>query len=122
MPAKKQVTTKKAPGLSAPVFSLAGTAVGNVSLPKETFGAKVNEKLLAQAVRVYSTNQKVMPGSTKKRGEVHGTTAKMYKQKGTGRARHGAKTAPIFVGGGVAFGPKPRKIQLHLPPKMKRQR
>lgn len=111
---------KKLSGLSVPVYSLAGRASGNLSLPKEIFGVKVNEKLLAQAMRVYTTNQKTLPGSTKTRGEVRGSTAKIYRQKGTGRARHGAIRAPIFVGGGITFGPKYRKVRLDLPKKMKK--
>ncbi len=59
-------------------------------------------------VVAYRANRRTGSASTKTRGEVSGTTKKMYKQKGTGNARHGAKTAPIFVGGGVAFGPRPR--------------
>ena len=66
------------------------------------------------------SNQKTHPGSTKTRGEVKGSTAKIYRQKGTGRARHGAIRAPIFVGGGITFGPKPRKASLNLPQKMKK--
>lgn len=115
-----RVKTKKTSGLSIPVYSLTGRAVGTLSLPKEFFGQKVNKKLLAQAVRVYSTNQKILPGSTKTRGEVEGSTAKIYRQKGTGRARHGSIRAPIFVGGGIVFGPKPRKVRLELPQKMKK--
>lgn len=110
---------KKVVGLSAPVFSLAGVNAGSLVLPKEIFGVKVNKKLLAQAARVYAFNQKIITASTKTRGQVKGTTAKIYSQKGTGRARHGAKTAPIFVGGGIAFGPKPRKVSLELPKKMR---
>lgn len=106
--------------LSVPVYSLAGRASGTLSLPKEIFGQKVNQKLLAQALRVYMTNQKTLPGSTKTRGEVRGSTAKIYRQKGTGRARHGAIRAPIFVGGGIVFGPKYRKVRLDLPKKMKK--
>lgn len=129
MPVKKKVSkvSKVSKGqktrgisLSIPVYSLAGRAAGTLSLPKEIFGAKVNEKLLAQAVRVYMTNQKNLTASTKTRGEVRGSTAKIYRQKGTGRARHGAIRAPIFVGGGIVFGPKPRKVRLDLPKKMKR--
>lgn len=56
----------------------------------------------------YRANRRTGSANTKTRGEVRGTKKKMYKQKGTGNARHGAKTAPIFVGGGVVFGPKPR--------------
>ncbi len=106
--------------LSVPVCSLAGRAAGNLSLPKEFFGAEVNKKLLAQALRVYTTNQKSLTGNTKTRGEVEGSTAKIYRQKGTGRARHGAIRAPIFVGGGITFGPKERKVRLDLPQKMKK--
>ncbi|MBI2040017.1 50S ribosomal protein L4 [Candidatus Microgenomates bacterium] len=118
----EQVTkpTRKASGLPVPVFSLTGRAAGTMNLPKETFGAKVNKKLLAQAVRVYMANQKKFTASTKTRGEVRGSTAKVFRQKGTGRARHGAIRAPIFVGGGIVFGPKPRKVKLNLPKKMRR--
>jgi len=120
--AKKAIvgSRKTVSALSVPVYSLAGRASGTLALPKEIFGVKVNKKLLAQAVRVYSTNQKHLPGSTKTRGEVEGSTAKIYRQKGTGRARHGAVRAPIFIGGGITFGPKPRKIRLSLPQKMKK--
>src|SRR3989344_9213810 len=91
-----------------------------MALPKEIFGQEVNKKLLAQALRVYMTNQKTFTASTKTRGEVRGSTAKIYRQKGTGRARHGAIRAPIFVGGGITFGPHPRKVRLNLPQKMKK--
>ncbi|PJC54772.1 MAG: 50S ribosomal protein L4, partial [Candidatus Levybacteria bacterium CG_4_9_14_0_2_um_filter_35_21] len=84
------------------------------------FGAKINKVLLAQAVRVYLANQRKGTHSTKTRGEVEGSTAKIYRQKGTGRARHGSKRAPIFVKGGVVFGPKPRDYSLKLPKKMRR--
>ncbi len=106
--------------LSVPVYSLVGNAAGTLALPKEFFGQKVNKNLLSQAIRVYATNQKVLLGSTKTRGEVEGSTAKIFRQKGTGRARHGAVRAPIFVGGGIALGPKPRKVMLALPKKMKK--
>lgn len=124
MPVKKVVakptTAKRSSGLSVPAYSLAGRSSGTMSLPKEIFGVKVNEKLLAQAIRVYMTNLKTFTASTKTRGEVRGSTAKIYRQKGTGRARHGAIRAPIFVGGGIVFGPKPRKVRLDLPKKMKK--
>lgn len=125
MPAKiaKKIVKEKAvvkPAKNSVVmYDLSGKEAGSLSLPEKIFYAKVNKPLLAQALRVYRANQKLKPGSTKTRGEVHGTTAKMYRQKGTGRARHGAKTAPIFVGGGIAFGPKPRITRLDLPKKMK---
>ena len=113
-------TPKRAVGLSAPVYSLSGRVSGTLSLPKEIFGKEVNKKLLAQALRVYSTNQKIFTGSTKTRGEVEGSTAKIFRQKGTGRARHGSIRAPIFVGGGIVFGPRPRSVRLDLPKKMKK--
>ena len=121
MPVKKVVTRTKASGLLVPVYSLAGRAAGTMTLPKEIFGREVNKTLLAQALRVYMTNQKTFTGYTKTRGEVVGSTAKIWRQKGTGRARHGAITAPIFVGGGIVFGPKPRKVRLNLSQKMKKQ-
>lgn len=124
MPASKKSTAKRLPStassLSVPVYTLAGRSAGTLSLPKEIFGVKVNKKLLSQAVRVYSTNKKHLTGSTRTRGEVEGSTAKIYRQKGTGRARHGAIRAPIFVGGGITFGPKPRRVRLSLPKKMKK--
>lgn len=106
--------------LIVPVYSLAGKEDGTLELPKEVFGGKVNKTLLAQAMRVYVSNKKEFTGSTKTRGEVNATTKKAYNQKGTGGARHGAKSAPIYVGGGIAFGPKPRKVKLDLPKKMKK--
>ncbi len=113
-------TIKKNDKMTVPVYSLVGKETGTLKLPKEIFGVKVNKQLLAQALRVYMTNQKNMTASTKTRGEIKMTTAKWFKQKGTGRARHGAKSAPIFVGGGVAFGPRPRNVRLALPQKMKK--
>ncbi len=113
----KKVATVK--GFAIPAYTFAGTE-SSLDVPKEVFGQKVNTKLLAQAIRIYMTNEKNRTASTKNRGEVHGTTHKMYRQKGTGRARHGAATAPIFVGGGVAFGPRPRVVRLDLPKKMKK--
>lgn len=91
-----------------------------MSLPKEIFGAPINKQLLSQAIRVYQANQKQFTASTKTRGEINLTTAKVYRQKHTGRARHGARSAPIFVGGGIAFGPRPRKVTLGLSQKMKK--
>lgn len=79
--------------------------VSEVKLPKNIFGSKVNLSLMAQAVRVYLSNKRQGNAKTKTRSEVAFTTKKIWKQKGTGKARHGAKSAPIFVKGGVAHGP-----------------
>lgn len=118
---KAEVGSRKSGSpLSVPVYSLLGKESGILDLPKEIFGVKVNKPLLSQALRVYSTNIKTLLGSTKDRGEVEGSTAKIFRQKGTGRARHGAIRAPIFVGGGIVFGPKPRNVRLDLPKRMKK--
>ncbi|MEK7517203.1 MAG: 50S ribosomal protein L4 [Patescibacteria group bacterium] len=112
-------TPAKKPGLVVDVFDVKGKAVGKVTLPSEIFGAKINKELLSQAVRVYLANQRMGTAKTKDRGEVHGTTRKVWQQKGTGRARHGSRRAPIFVHGGVAFGPRPHDFSLKLSKKMK---
>lgn len=110
----------KTSGLSVSMFALTGKEAGTLDLPKEIFGAEVNQALLAQALRVYMNNQKGHHSHTKTRGEVEGSTRKIYRQKGTGRARHGAVRAPIFVGGGIALGPKSRITIMDLPKKMKK--
>ncbi|MBI4080208.1 MAG: 50S ribosomal protein L4 [Candidatus Levybacteria bacterium] len=115
------VAAKKETGITANVLDVQGKVVGKVTLPSSIFGSKVNNILIAQAVRVYLANQRRGTASTKSRGEVDLTTAKWYRQKGTGRARHGAKSAPIFVKGGVAFGPKPHDFSLKMPQKMKQR-
>jgi large subunit ribosomal protein L4 len=107
-------------GLKIDVFDLKGKVVEKADLPKEIFGVKVNNSLMAQAVRVYLANQRRGTVSTKTRGEVQGSSAKIYRQKGTGRARHGSKRAPIFVHGGLVFGPKPKDYSLAFPKKMRR--
>jgi large subunit ribosomal protein L4 len=111
---------KKTGGLTADVYNAQGKVVSKLPLPKEIFGAKVNDKLMAQAVRVYLANQRSGSASVQTRSEVSGTTKKVWRQKGTGRARHGSRKAPIFVGGGIAFGPRPRDFSLKMPQKMRK--
>lgn len=106
--------------LAADVYNTEGKIVKKILLPKEIFGAKINPILLTQTVRVYLANQRQGTHSTKTRGVVSGSTRKIYRQKGTGRARHGDIKAPIFIGGGIAHGPKPRDYSLELPRKMRR--
>lgn len=106
--------------LTVPSYSLTGKEVGKLDLPKDIFGVKVNKPLLTQALRVYFNNQLAHYSNTKTRGEVEGSTKKVYRQKGTGGARHGGIRAPIYVGGGIALGPKYRKVNLNLPDKMKK--
>lgn len=118
--AKPAEAKTSAKGLKADIFDIKGKMVGSISLPSEVFGVKINNQLLAQAVRVYLANQRKGTASTKTRGEVQGSTRKIYKQKGTGRARHGSIRAPIFVKGGIVFGPKPRDYSLKFSKKMKK--
>ena len=79
--------------------------LSTITVSDEVFGSKANEQLLSQAIRVYLSNKRQGTSKVKTRGEVTGSRRKIWKQKGTGNARHGAKSAPIFVGGGVAHGP-----------------
>ena len=108
-------------GLTVEVLDTKGKSTGTVDLPKEIFGVAINKGLIAQAVRVYLANQRRGTVSTKTRGEVQGSSRKIYRQKGTGRARHGSIRAPIFVHGGLVFGPKPRDYSLVLPQNMRRK-
>ena len=85
------------------------------------FEQDLNLNLLAQAVRIYNDRLHPGRGKTKTRGEVSASTRKIYRQKGTGHARHGANSAPIFVGGGIAQGPRGIKRELVLPEKMRRK-
>lgn len=118
VPAPK--ATSKVGSLKIDVLDTAGKVVETVELPKEVFGAKINSVLMAQAVRVYLANQRLGTASTKTRSEVDGSTRKIYRQKGTGRARHGGVRAPIFVKGGIAHGPKPRDYSLSLSKSMRK--
>lgn len=118
MPVAMQKGTKKS-SHTIDVFDITGKVVGSISLPENIFHAKVNPVLMAQAVRVYLANQRQGDASTLSRNEVSGSTRKIYRQKGTGRARHGSKKAPIFVHGGIAHGPKPKDYSLHLSKNMR---
>jgi large subunit ribosomal protein L4 len=123
---KKTTATKKQPAKTPDiheiaVYTLLGKKDGTVSVSDILMKAKINEQLLVQAVRVYQANTHQGTQSTKTRGEVAGSTRKIYRQKGTGKARHGANKAPLFVGGGIAFGPKPRNLGLQIPQKMRRR-
>lgn len=120
---KKSVkaVVKKTTGLAIPVYDISGKEKRVLDLPKEAFSIVVKPQLLAQAVRVYQFNQRQGTASTKTRGEVVGSTRKIYRQKGTGRARHGDIKAPIFVGGGIVGGPKPKDYSLDINKKQKRK-
>ena len=102
-----------------PVMNTAGAEVAQVELPADIFEAKINIGLMHQAFVRQLANARQGTHSTLSRGQVRATGAKWYRQKGTGRARHGAQSAPIFVGGGLAFGPKPRDYTKKMPKKMR---
>jgi len=102
------------------VLNQTGREIGTVDLPASIFEANVNRDLMHQALVRQMANARRGTHNTKTRAEVNRTTAKWYRQKGTGRARHGSKKAPIFVGGGVAHGPKPRSYRKDMPRKMRR--
>ena len=104
--------------IKAPVYTIKGTKTGEMALPKE-FEQKINLPLLAQAVYVYEERAHVGLRKTKTRSEVNRTSKKVYKQKGTGGARHGSRRANLFVGGGVALGPRPVKRILNLTANLK---
>ena len=91
-----------------------------MTVSDKIFGAKINQNLMAQAVRVYLANQRLANAQTNRRGDVKVTKAKVWRQKGTGRARHGSRNAPLFVGGGKAHGPTgTQNYTLKFPQKMK---
>ena len=87
------------------VTSLDGKSAGSIALPDEVFGLEPRADIIQRMVRYQLSKRQAGTHKTKMRGEISATTKKMYKQKGTGRARHGAKSAPQFRGGGRAFGP-----------------
>lgn len=102
-----------------PQYSIKGEMKSDV-VASEIFSQSVSPKLIAQYVRMHQTNDRQGTASTKTRGEVGGSTKKIYKQKGTGRARHGSKKAPIFKGGGIVGGPKPKTYRLLMNKKQKK--
>lgn len=121
---KQNKTTKATPKktkLTLGVVDMSGKASGTVDLPEALFAAKINKDLLEQAIYIHRTNQRRGTVAQKTRGEINASTRKIYRQKGTGRARHGALSAPIFVGGGVTFATKPRNFDKKLSKKMRLQ-
>jgi large subunit ribosomal protein L4 len=118
---KSKATKKESNNLEIALFDLTGKETKKITLPTELFSEEYNAPLMAQYLRVYSQNQRQGNASAKKRSEVVGTTKKVYRQKGTGNARHGSRKAPIFVGGGVTFGPKPRDYSLSMNKKQRRK-
>ena len=102
------------------VIDITGKETSTVNLEDKVFNSNVNRNLLLQYIRVFLANKRQGTSSTKTRGEVSGGGKKPWKQKGTGRARHGSSRSPIWAGGGISHGPKPVDWSLSLPKKMKK--
>ena len=102
------------------LFDRTGASVGSVDLSDELFAAPVNAAVLHQVVTAQLAGRRLGTHDTRTRGEVRGGGRKPYRQKGTGRARQGSRTAPHYRGGGAVFGPHPRSYEQWLPRKMKR--
>jgi large subunit ribosomal protein L4 len=105
---------------SATVYNMDGEVVTEVELNPSVFGVPVNEAVLHQVVTVQLLNRRQGNASTKTRSQVSGSTKKLYRQKGTGRARQGSIRAPHRRGGGVVFGPHPHAYHATVPRKMRR--
>ena len=102
------------------LYDRTGASVGSVELSDELFAAPVNVAVLHQVVTAQLAGRRLGTHDTKTRGEVRGGGRKPYRQKGTGRARQGSRTAPHYRGGGAVFGPHPRSYEQRLPKKMRR--
>jgi large subunit ribosomal protein L4 len=102
------------------VYNLKREKVGSVDLSDEVFAAEVNEHLFYEIVKAQLASRRQGTAAAKNRSAVSGSTKKLYKQKGTGRARHGSLRAPVYVGGGQAHPPRPRDWS-YRPPRQMRQ-
>jgi len=105
--------------MNAPVYNLKGEKIGEIELPEDIFNIQPKKHVLWEFVRAYLLNQRQGTHKAKTRGEVVGSRRKIWPQKHTGRARHGDRYAPQFVGGGKAHGPRPRDYYIKLPQKVK---
>jgi large subunit ribosomal protein L4 len=106
--------------MQAKLYSADGKEKGTVTLPDSVFGIEVNKPLLHQVITQYLANQRQGTSETKDRSNVSGGGRKPWKQKGTGRARSGSNTSPVWTRGGKAFGPDPRDYSSTIPRKMRK--
>jgi large subunit ribosomal protein L4 len=102
------------------LYNMEGASVGEIELKDEVFGVEVNKDTLYQVVRMQQANKRQGTQSALTRAEVRGGGAKPWRQKGTGRARHGSIRSPIWIKGGVVFAPKPRDYSYTVPKKIRR--
>jgi large subunit ribosomal protein L4 len=102
------------------VINIQGEKVGEVEIKDEIWNTEVKPYLMHDVVQMQLTNRRRGTSSTKSRGEVSGGGSKPWKQKGTGRARSGSSTSPVWVGGGVVFGPKPKEYHASVPKKVRK--
>jgi len=102
------------------VYNTAGKEVKKLNLSDDVFGLPANPVLVHQTLLMHLANKRQGTVHAKTRGEVVGSTRKLFRQKGTGRARRGSAKAPVLRGGGVAFGPRPRSFNQRMPKKMRR--
>lgn len=102
------------------LYDMSGAQIGEIELNDNVFGIEPNEAVMAEFVKMQLANKRVGTSSTKTRGEVSGGGRKPWRQKGTGRARVGSTRNPVWTGGGVVFGPKPRDYSYRLPKKVRR--
>jgi len=105
---------------TTPLFDKTGSEAGTIDLPDALFAAPVNTAVMHQAVVAQLAGRRTGTAKVKTRAEVRGGGRKPYRQKGTGRARQGTVSAPHYAGGGVVFGPSPRKYDKRLPKRMRR--
>ena len=103
--------------IAVPVFNARGEQTGSVQVDAAEFGGKINKQLLHDVVLMFEANQRAGTHSTLRRGEVAGSTKKLFRQKGTGNARVGTRRTNKRKGGGTSKGPKPRDYEYHLPKK-----
>lgn len=101
-------------------YNMSGAKVGEIQLNDAVFGVEVNAAVMHQAVVRQLSNERLGTHATKTRGEVRGGGKKPWRQKGTGRARAGSSRSPIWVGGGITFGPQPRSYYKAMPRKARR--
>jgi len=115
-------TSLRKGGMEAPIYNIQGKKTGSIKLPESIFGVPWNDSLMHQVVTSMQDNARTNVAHTKDRGEVRGGGKKPWRQKGTGRARHGSIRSPIWIGGGVAHGPRNEKVFARAIPKNMRNK